>query len=234
MDLRRLAVALVLAGLPMCLILLQPDLGTVLVFVAVTFGMLGASTVPARHLAALAVLAVAATVGVLSSDLLADYQRDRLTVFFSPDVSEAAQAEAWNIEQSRIAISLGGLTGQGYGAGPQTQNDYVPEQQTDFIFTAVGEEFGFAGAATVLALFLFVSFRTLRTAQASRDDFGSLVCVGVVSMIVFQVFQNVGMSVGIMPITGIPLPLLSYGGSSLLATLAALGLVLSVRMHRLR
>ncbi|MDH4145496.1 MAG: rod shape-determining protein RodA [Acidimicrobiia bacterium] len=231
---RALAGALALAGLPMLLILRQPDLGTMLVFVVVTVGMLAVAGVPARYLAALVVVGVVGVGGVLSSDVLADYQRDRLRVFISEDVGEGAQAEAYNLAQSKIAFSLGGLTGLGYGQGPQTQNDYVPEQQTDFIFTVVGEELGFVGAATVLVLFVVLTMRILRAAHLARDDFGALLCIGVLVMIVFQVFQNVGMSMGIMPITGIPLPFLSYGGSSLITTAAGIGLVQNVNMHRLR
>jgi rod shape determining protein RodA len=234
LDVRRLAISLILAGVPMGLILLQPDLGTMLVFVAVTLALLTVAGVRARYLIGLLALGVALSAAVLTSDMLADYQRDRLRVFISDDVSDAAQAEAFNLEQSKIAIGLGGLTGQGYGAGFQTQNDLVPEQQTDFIFTVVGEELGFVGAVAVLGLFAVLTLRVLRAAKLARDDFGSLLCVGVLAMIVFQVFQNVGMTMGIVPITGIPLPFVSYGGSSLLTTCAAMGMVLNVRMHRFR
>ncbi len=234
LDIRRLVVALVLAGLPMGLILLQPDLGTMLVFVVVTLALLTVGGVRARYLFGLLVLGVALSAAVLNSEVLADYQRDRLTVFISEDVGDAAQAEAFNLEQSKIAIGLGGVTGQGYGSGHQTQNDLVPEQQTDFIFTVVGEELGFIGAVTVLALFAFLTVRVIRAAQLARDDFGALLCVGVLAMIVFQVFQNVGMTMGIVPITGIPLPFVSYGGSSLITTCVGIGLVLNVRMHRFR
>lgn len=233
LDIRRVIVALVMAGLPMGLILLQPDLGTVLVFVVVVFGMLAVAGVRGRHLAILAAIGVAGVAVVLNSGLLETYQRDRLTVFIKGE-SQVGQGAGYNLEQSKIAIGLGGLTGWGYGRGPQTQNDYVPEQQTDFIFTAVGEELGFVGAATVLALFALLSWRILRAASIARDDFGTLVCVGVLLMVVFQVFQNVGMSMGIMPITGIPLPFVSYGGSSLLTTYAGIAMVLNIRMRRFR
>jgi rod shape determining protein RodA len=233
LDLRRILTALVIAGLPMGLILLQPDLGTMMVFAVVTIGLLAVAGVPGRYLAVLALLAVVGTAVVLNSGLLANYQRDRLTVFVTGG-ADVSQGAGYNLEQSKIAIGLGGVTGWGYGKGPQTQNDYVPEQQTDFIFTAVGEELGFVGGAVVLGLFLVLSLRVLRAADLARDDFGSLVCMGVLIMLVFQVFQNVGMTMGIMPITGIPLPFVSYGGSSLLSTYAAIGLVLNIRMHRFR
>jgi rod shape determining protein RodA len=229
----RIFVALAIAALPMALILLQPDLGTVLVFAAVTLGLLTVAGVRLRYLVALAVLGAVGVGLVLNSNMLETYQKDRLTVFITGGQKDA-QGAAYNVEQSKLAIGLGGLSGRGYGRGPQTQNNFVPEQQTDFIFTAVGEELGFVGGAAVLVLFLLLSLRTLRAAHLARDDFGTLLCVGVLIMIVFQTFQNVGMSMGIMPITGIPLPFVSYGGSSLLTTYAGIGLVLNVRMHRYR
>ena len=233
LDAPRLITALIIAGVPMGLILLQPDLGTVLVFAALTLGLLTVAGLRLRYLVALAVLGAVGVGLVLNSGMLETYQKDRLTVFITGGQKDA-QGAAYNLEQSKIAIGLGGITGRGFGEGPQTQNDFVPEQQTDFIFTAVGEELGFIGGAAVLGLFLLLSLRTLRAAHLARDDFGTLICVGVLIMIVFQAFQNVGMSMGIMPITGIPLPFVSYGGSSLLTTYAGIGLVLNVRMHRYR
>jgi rod shape determining protein RodA len=231
----RLVVALVLAALPMGLILLQPDLGTMLVFVAVTVGILAVAGARGRHLALLVVSGVILSVVVLNSDVLASYQRDRLLVFIDRSTDrDSSLAESYNVEQSETAISLGGLTGRGWGEGPQTQEGRVPEQQTDFIFTVVGEELGFVGASVVLLLFLGFALRTLRVAQLANDDFGTVLCCGVLVMIVFQVFENVGMSMKIMPVTGIPLPFLSYGGSSLLTNYAATGAVLSVHMHRFR
>ena len=232
---RRIAVALLLAGIPMGLILMQPDLGTMLVFVAITIGMLVVAGVRARSLVVLVLAGLVLTVGVLKSDVLQDYQRARLLVFLSEDdVPDGARADAYNLQQSKIAIGLGRVTGWGFGKGPQTQNNYVPEQQTDFIFTAVAEELGFLGGATVLALFAFVTIRILRAAQMARDDTGTLICSGVLVFLAFHLFQNVGMCMGIMPITGIPLPFLSYGGSALLTTYVAMGLVLNVHMRRFR
>ncbi|MPY96293.1 MAG: rod shape-determining protein RodA, partial [Acidimicrobiia bacterium] len=234
LDGLRLVVVLVLAGVPMGLILLQPDLGTCLVFVTVTLGMLVTAGVRVRYLVGLLLVGVVGVVAVLNSGMLADYQRDRLTVFLTGAEGASARREAYNIEQSETAISLGGVRGWGFGSGPQTQAGFVPEQETDFIFTAVGEELGFVGAAGLLVLFGVVATRTLRSAQLARDDFGALLCIGVLVMLAFQLFQNVGMTMGIMPITGIPLPFVSYGGSSLLTTWAAVGLVLNVRMRRFR
>jgi rod shape determining protein RodA len=229
-DVRRLGIMLAVPAIPLALIMLQPDPGTAMVFVAITMGVLVAAGVRAKHLAALTLVGMTAVVGLLSSGLLEDYQKDRLTVFLNPEAG--LQAEAYNLNQSKIAIGSGGVLGKGLFNGTQTQLDIVPEQETDFIFTAVGEELGFIGAATLLLLFAVVVWRVWRIAQLSRDQLGVLLCVGLLSMLVFQIFQNAGMTMGIMPITGIPLPLVSYGGSSTIAIFAGLGLVQSVHMRR--
>ncbi len=230
LDARGLAVALGLAGVPMALILLQPDLGTVLVFVAITLGMVLVGGARPRHLATLLVLGAIGTGAILHSNLLAEYQKDRLTTFLDP--GSDLRGTTYNVDQAQIAIGSGGWTGQGLFEGSQTRGGRVPEQQTDFIFTVVGEELGFLGAGTLLALYGVLLWRVWRAAQLARDLFGTLLCVGVLSMLVFQVFQNVGMAMGIMPVTGIPLPLMSYGGSSTIATFVAIGLVLDVHMRR--
>jgi rod shape determining protein RodA len=229
-DLRRLCVLLAVPGVPLALIMLQPDPGTALVLIAVVMGLLLVAGVRAKHIAALTLLGLTSLVVVLSSGFLEDYQRDRLTVFLNP--SAGLQAEAYNLNQSKIAIGSGGVLGKGIFNGTQTQLDIVPEQHTDFIFTAVGEELGFIGAATLLVLFAVLCWRIWRIAQLSRDQLGVLLCVGVLSMMVFQMFQNAGMTMGIMPITGIPLPFVSHGGSSTIALFAAIGLVQSVHMRR--
>lgn len=230
LRLRDLGLALMLAGIPMVLILLQPDLGTVLVFLAITLGVVLVGGARPRHVLAVTFLGVVAVVGILNSDVLAEYQTDRLTGFLDPQAD--VQGSTYNVDQSQIAIGAGGITGQGLFEGPQTRSGQVPEQQTDFIFTVVGEELGFLGAAGILVLFAFLIWRVWRIAQLSRDLFGTLLCVGVLAMLLFQVFQSVGMATGIMPVTGIPLPFLSYGGSSTLTSFAAIGLVLSVHMRR--
>jgi rod shape determining protein RodA len=230
LDLRRFAVALGIAAAPMVLVYLQPDLGTALVFVAILMGMLLVAGARARHLAALTLLGVVAVAAVIQVGVLKQYQLDRLGAFIQPD--KDTQRSAYNLNQSKIAIGSGGLTGKGLGNGPQTNLSYVPEQHTDFIFTVVGEELGFAGSSVLLVLFGLVVWRTWRAAALSKDLFGTLVCVGVLAMLVFQVFENAGMTMGIMPITGIPLPLFSYGGSSVIATFMAIGLVLNVHMRR--
>ena len=230
LDLRRTLGALVLVGVPVLLILAQPDLGTALVFGAITLGMLLVAGVPARIMLGLLLIAALGAGAVLTSDVLEEYQKARLTGFVNPDALTAN--ERYNTEQSQIAVASGGLTGLGLLQGPQTSNGYVPEQQTDFIFTAIGEELGFVGAATVLALYGFLFWRILRAAQLSRDAFGTLLCVGTFSMFLFQLFENIGMSLGIMPVTGIPLPFMSYGGSSILVVFVLAGLVLNVHMRR--
>ncbi|MCB1250965.1 MAG: rod shape-determining protein RodA [Acidimicrobiales bacterium] len=230
-DLKRLGTLLAVAAAPIFLILLQPDLGMVLIYVAIVMGMLLVGGVRGRYIVALTVIGVAGIVVVLNSPVLAEYQKARLTAFADPESNVEA---TYNVSQSQTAIGNGGITGEGYGGGRQTQLGFVPEQQTDFIFTAVGEELGFVGAATLLALYGVVMWRIWRTALLARDPFGRLICTGVLSFLVFQVFENAGMTMGIMPVTGIPLPLVSYGGSSIATTLVALGLVLNVHMHRFR
>jgi rod shape determining protein RodA len=228
---RRLFLALLLFAVPAGLIMLQPDLGTALVFVAIAMGMLLVAGARPRHIVILSAVGVVAVVGVLSSDLLQDYQRDRLSVFL--DQNDAALTpENWNLDQSKAAIASGGTSGKGLFEGTQTRLGFVPEQHTDFIFTALGEEMGFVGSATVLGLFALMCLRIWRTAQIAQDRLGMLICVGVLSMLVFQIFQNVGMTMGIMPITGITLPFMSYGGSSIIASWLAIGLVLNVHMRR--
>jgi rod shape determining protein RodA len=228
---RRLAGALLLIAVPTGLIMLQPDLGTALVFVAITMGMVMIGGARPRHIVVLTAVGVIGVVGVLNSDVLEDYQRDRLTGFLDSE-GEDVRAEAYNSDQSRAAVASGGVSGKGLFEGTQTRLGFVPEQHTDFIFTAVGEELGFVGSATVLGLLALMCVRVWRTALIARDRLGTLICVGVLSMLVFQIFQNVGMTMGIMPITGITLPFMSYGGSSVIASWLAVGLVLNVHMRR--
>lgn len=229
-DLPRLAAALGMIGAPVLLTLLQPDLGSALVFIVAGMGMLVVAGVKLRHLVVLLLIGVAAVVGILGSDTLDEYQKDRLLSFANPDsVSEQA---IYNVQQAQTAISSGGLTGYGFGEGPSTRLGYVPAQQTDFIFTVIGEEFGFVGAGTLVLLFAVMIWRIWRIAQLAGDPMGMLLCVGVLSMLLFHIFENIGMNLGIMPITGIPLPLVSQGGSSVLASCVGLGLVQSVHMHR--
>jgi len=230
LDSGRLTTALGIAAMPLLLIYLQPDVGTGMVFVAILMGILLVGGASPRQIAILTLLGITAIVIVLELGVLKDYQRDRLSAFLDP--KEDVQRSAYNLNQSKIAIAAGGIGGRGLFQGTQTNLSFVPEQHTDFIFTAVGEELGFMGATTLLGLFGLVMWRTWRAAVTAKDEFGTLVCVGVLAMLVFQVFENVGMTMGITPIAGIPLPLMSYGGSATVATFAALGLVISVQMRR--
>ena len=220
-----------LSAVPMGLIYLQPDLGTALVFVAILMGVLLVAGARPRHLAALTALGIIGVIFVFQLGVLKQYQLDRLGAFLDPQIDNSRGAYH-TLNQSKTAIGNGGFTGRGLFNGSQTNLSYVPEQSTDFIFTVVGEELGFVGSALLLALFAVIVWRTWRTAALAKDLYGTLVCVGVLAMLVFQIFENAGMTMGIMPITGIPLPFLSYGGSSTIAAFAAIGLVLNVHMRR--
>lgn len=229
-DLRRLVALLGTAALPMALIMLQPDLGETLILVVITMAILLVGGLPTRYIVVLTLVGVIGVVGALNSPVLADYQRSRLTAFVNP--GDRTNKALYNIEQSQQAIANGRLTGQGLFDGPQTKLGFVPEQQTDFIFTAVAEQFGFIGSATVLLLYGLLCYRIWRIAQVAKDSFGTYICVGVLAMFAFSAFENVGMAMGIMPVTGIPLLLISAGGSSTITALAGLGLVLNVHMRR--
>ena len=234
---KRLLLALGLAGLPVLLILRQPDVGTILVYVVIVAAMIAMSGVKLRFIAGLAVIAVAGVAVLFQSDVLAEFQEHRLQVFIldqdelialGPDAARAA----FNVEQSQIAIGNGGLSGRGLFQGTQTRSNLVPEQQTDFIFSVAGEELGFRGAGLLLGLYALMLFRIWRIAVRATDSFDRLLTVGVMAMFLFQVFQSAGMTMGMMPVTGIPLPLVSYGGSSMLTSMVALGLVMGVYRRR--
>jgi rod shape determining protein RodA len=226
---RELAIVLGLAAVPFALIYKQPDLGTALVLGAILFGVLLVGGVRTRHLGILVAIGVIAVTAVLHFGVLQQYQQERLTAFLD---SSSKSGATYNLDQSKIAIGSGGVDGKGLFKGTQTNLSYVPEQQTDFIFTAVGEQLGLVGSALLLSLFVLIVWRTWRAATTARDATGTLICVGVMAMFVFQIFENVGMTMGIMPITGIPLPFMSYGGSAIVASFAAIGLVLNVQMRR--
>ena len=225
----RLLIAGAAVAVPIVLIMAQPDLGTILVYGAIFAGMVFVAGTRGRHLAVLCLLLLTGTVAVLQSERLDKYQLERLLGFVDEEADTAAR---YNLEQAEVAIGNGGITGKGLFQGTQNISDHVPEQQTDFIFTVIAEETGFVGSVVVLGLFGLLLARIWRIGRLADDRFGLLVAAGVFSMLLFQVFQSVGMSAGIMPITGIPLPLISYGGSSVVATFLALGLVQSVHMRR--
>jgi rod shape determining protein RodA len=203
-----------------------------MVFVAILFGVLLVSGVRLRWLLVLALIGVVGTVGMFKLNVLREYQKERLTAFIDPGADDSGRGFTYNSRQALIAIGSGGVTGKGYLRGTQTNLQYVPEQKTDFIFTVIGEELGFTGSMGLLGLLALLLWRGLRIAAVARDPFGALLAAGVVTMLAFQAFVNIGMTIGIMPITGIPLPFVSYGGSSLIATFLAVGLLENVHMRR--
>jgi len=233
LTLRDVSRLLILAGFPMALIIVQPDLGTVIIIAIVLMTMLAVAGLPGRLLVWLLLGAVLAIVIAIEGGLLSSYQIHRLTSFLNQGSSNPSlQQSIYNVKQAKTAIGSGGLFGAGLGHGALTNLGYVPEQQTDFIFTAVGEQLGFIGSTGVLALLGLIGYRILRAAMGARDMLGRLVCAGIFAFVTFSVFQNAGMTMGIMPVTGIPLPFLSYGGSATLVFFTAIGLVLSVEARR--
>ena len=213
------------------LIFVEPDLGGTMVIVAIFFVMLLVGGAKLRHFVALGLVGTVAIVGALQMDLVEDYQIERITAFLDPDPD--VRSEGYNLTQAKIAIASGGLRGKGVGSeNTQTDLDFVPEQHTDFIFTAVGEQLGFVGGAALLGLFAILIWRSLRIAAMARDTFGTLVAAGIAGMWACQLFVNVGMTMGIMPITGLPLPFVSFGGSGLLMNFLAVGLLLNIHMRR--
>lgn len=207
---------------PVALVMLQPDLGSAVVLVAMAFAVVAVAGAPTLLLAGTAVVGAAGVLAMFTTNLLSAYQRARLTAFLDPAVDP--EGIGYQTRQVRAAISSGGWFGQGLLHGSQTQGGYVPFQQTDFVFSVAGEELGFVGAAGIVVLIVFLVLRTL-VIGARSDPFGQLVCVGVAMWFGVQAFENIGMNLGIMPVTGLPLPFLSYGGSSMFAGWLALALV---------
>jgi rod shape determining protein RodA len=231
-DGRELVLALLVAAVPVGLVLLQPDLGSALVLVAMAFGVLAVAGTPKRWLAAGTAAGAALVVAALTTPLLSDYQRDRLTAFADPGADP--QGFGYQTRQVRIAIGSGGWQGQGLFEGRQTQGGFIPYQQTDFVFSVAGEELGFLGAAGLLVLLGFVVLRTVLVAARAQDAFARIVAVGVATWFLVQVFENVGMNLGLTPVTGLPLPFLSYGGSSMFACWLAVGLVNNAHLAGVR
>jgi len=226
---------LIMAGIPIVLVLLQPDLGTAMIMIIVLLVMLAVAGLPMRILVLLLIGTVLLALVAVEGGLLHHYQIARLTTFLNPNNKSSnpyVQSAIYNLQEAKNAIGSGGLLGSGIGHGAQTNLGYVPEQQTDFIFTAVGEQLGFVGAVGLLALLGVIAWRVLHAAVVSRDIFGRLICAGLFAFIAFSVFQNAGMTMGIMPITGIPLPFVSYGGTAVLVFFGAVGLALSVGARR--
>ena len=229
---RDIALAWVVAGIPIGLVMLQPDLGSALVLGTLAVGVIAVSGAPKRWVVGvLAVVAVGVTLA-LTTPVLSPYQRDRLVAFANP--SADPQGIGYQTRQVRIAIGSGGWQGEGLFHGRQTQGGFIPFQQTDFVFSVAGEELGFLGSAGLLLVLGFLIVRTLMIASRAHDAFSRLVAIGVACWFIVQVFENVGMNLGIMPVTGLPLPFVSYGGSSMFACWLALGLVNNAHLSGLR
>ena len=221
--------ALGIAALPILLILLQPDLGTVLIISASILAIITTSGAPTRWVIGLLVVAVLGGFVAVKSGIVSDYQVKRLQSFVDPAADP--QMTGYQLRQSRITIGSGGFLGKGLFNGAQTNGRFVPEQQTDFIFTVAGEELGFLGSGFMLLCFGLIFYRAFSIAKRTNDLFGRLVCVGVTSWFAFQTFENIGMTMGLMPMTGVPLPFISYGGSSMFATLIGYGLLQNVHLR---
>lgn len=221
---------LAFAAVPLGLVMLQPDLGTALVVSATVLGVVAVSGAPLRWVVGLVAGAVLVAFVAVQAGLLKDYQLDRFRAFYDPTADP--KGAGYNVRQAQIAIGSGGVDGQGLFHGAQTQGQFVPAQQTDFIFTVAGEELGFVGAALIVALLGLVLWRAGRIAMQAEDLFGRLVATGVVCWFAFQAFENIGMTIGIMPVTGVPLPFVSYGGSSMFANMLAVGLLQNVHVRR--
>jgi rod shape determining protein RodA len=220
---------LVIAAVPAVLIMGQPDLGTMLVLSATVFGVLAASGAPRRWLLLLAGGGVTAAALAVAAGLLKEYQVLRFLAFTNPDLDP--RGAGYNVEQARIAVGNGGLFGQGLFDGSQTRSGFVPEQHTDFIFTVAGEELGLVGAGLLIALLAVVIWRALAISADTDDMFGRIAAAGIACWFGFQAFQNIGMCLGIMPVTGVPLPFVSYGGSSMFAGMLALGLLQNIHLR---
>ena len=229
LNLRELALPGLLIAIPCALVLRQPDLGTTLVLALVAGSFLLLARALVRLLASLALSGLAG-VSLAWFYYLHDYQKQRLLTFLEPERDPLGSA--YHAIQSQIAIGSGGLLGRGFLRGPQSQLDFLPEQQTDFVFSVLGEEWGFVGAALVLVLYLAILVRGLMIARASKDAFGAYLAIGVVALLFWAGVINVGMVLGVLPVVGVPLPFLSYGGSSLLTCLLAVGLLMNVSMRR--
>ncbi|MGW4029037.1 rod shape-determining protein RodA [Streptomyces sp. NPDC004838] len=229
-DHRTVAKSLGLAALPMAIVMLMPDLGSVMVMAVMVLGVLLASGASNRWILGLIGSGVAGAFLVTALGLLDEYQINRFAAFANPELDPAGVG--YNTNQARIAIGSGGLTGTGLFKGSQTTGQFVPEQQTDFVFTVAGEELGFLGAGLILVLLGVVLWRACRIARETTELYGTIVAAGIIAWFAFQSFENIGMTLGIMPVAGLPLPFVSYGGSSMFAVWVAIGLLQSIRVQR--
>ena len=218
--------ALAIAAIPVLLIVAQPDMGTILIISAIVVTIIATSGAPARWVVGLLLLAVLGGFIAVKANVVSDYQLKRLQSFVNPNAD--MQGTGYQLRQARITVGSGGLLGTGLFDGPQTNGRFVPEQQTDFIFTVAGEQTGFLGSSLIILLLITVMMRGFSIARRTTDPFGRLVSVGVVAWFAFQTFENIGMTLGLMPMTGVPLPFLSYGGSSMFANMIGIGLLQNV------
>ncbi|WP_282696794.1 rod shape-determining protein RodA [Streptomyces sp. CC208A] len=224
------AKSLVFAALPMGIIMLMPDLGSVMVMIVIVLGVLLASGASNRWVLGLIGSGIAGAVLVTALGMLDEYQINRFAAFANPDLDPSGVG--YNTNQARIAIGSGGLKGAGLFNGHQTSGQFVPEQQTDFVFTVAGEELGFIGSGFILLLLGVVLWRACRIARETTELYGTIVAAGIIAWFAFQSFENIGMNLGIMPVAGLPLPFVSYGGSSMFAVWVAIGLLQSIRVQR--
>lgn len=229
-DMRVLFMPLILLAIPFLLVLVQPDLGTALLLIPIFLSMSYVAGMRPKHLIILIVIGISGL--PFFWHFLKDYQKQRLLVFLNPNVDPLGAG--YTIIQSKIAVGSGGLIGKGWLAGTQNQLNFLPERHTDFIFSVIGEEWGLFGALILILLYFLVIRRGLDIASSTNDMYGKLVAVGIVTLISLQVVINIAMTIGLMPVVGIPLPLISYGGSSMLATFIAIGLLLNIGMRRSR
>ncbi|WP_394434149.1 rod shape-determining protein RodA [Streptomyces sp. SGAir0957] len=229
-DHRTVLQALGLAAVPMAVVMLMPDLGSVMVMVMIVLGVLLSSGASNRWVLGLIGVGAAGAVAVWQLGVLDDYQIARFAAFANPALDPAGVG--YNTNQARIAIGSGGLSGAGLFHGSQTTGQFVPEQQTDFVFTVAGEELGFVGAGAIILLLGIVLWRACRIARETTELYGTIVAAGIIAWFAFQAFENIGMTLGIMPVAGLPLPFVSYGGSSMFAVWVAVGLLQSIRVQR--
>ncbi|MFF3211057.1 rod shape-determining protein RodA [Streptomyces sp. NPDC002886] len=229
-DHRTVVKALCLAAFPMGIIMLMPDLGSVMVMVVIVLGVLLASGASNRWVLGLLGSGAGGAILIWQLGVLDEYQINRFAAFANPELDPAGVG--YNTNQARIAIGSGGLTGSGLFKGSQTTGQFVPEQQTDFVFTVAGEELGFVGAGLILVLLGVILWRACVIARETTELYGTIVCAGIIAWFAFQAFENIGMTLGIMPVAGLPLPFVSYGGSSMFAVWVAIGLLQSIRVQR--
>jgi len=224
--------ALAVAAIPVMLIVLQPDLGTILIVSASVVTIIAVSGAQIRWVFGLITLAIISGYVAVQAGMVSEYQVKRLESFIDPNADP--MMSGYQLRQARITIGSGGISGTGLFDGPQTNGRFVPEQHTDFIFTVAGEQLGFLGSGLIILLYLIILLRAFAIAKRTNDMFGRLVCIGVIAWFAFQTFENIGMTMGLMPMTGVPLPFLSYGGSSMFACLIGIGLLQNVHLRSAR